>query len=112
MAVTNYTGPVQSDAGFQAGSSTIITFKERGTISVTITALAAAAEEDLDIAITNVTVGDSVIVTPTEAAMETGVSISGAWVKANGTITIRISNQSGSGLTGSTETWDYLLTRS
>jgi len=63
----------------------------RKTSTITITALAAAAEEDVTITDAKVHVGDVVIVNTTAAA-ETGLAILGCWVAAEGTITVRVSN--------------------
>lgn len=63
----------------------------RATGTMTCTALAAAAEEDITITDAKVRVGDVVVVN-TSAAAETGLAILGAWVAAAGTITVRISN--------------------
>lgn len=93
-------------------SATEVTRIEKGTIAVTLAASLAAAEEDVSLTIANATVGDMVIVTPLNASMETGVCICGAWVSANGTVKVRISNVSGSTLTGSTANWQYCLIRS
>ena len=91
------------------GVATDLTLGLKGTVSVTVSALAAAAEEDIDVTISGAAVGDVVWVNPTEAAAETGLSISAAWVSAADTVSIRVSNQSGVGLTGSTENWNYVL---
>ena len=63
----------------------------RKTGSMTCTALAAAAEEDITITDSKVHVGDVVVVNTTTAA-ETGLAIVGAWVASEGTITVRITN--------------------
>jgi hydrogenase maturation factor len=63
----------------------------RKTASMTITALAAAAEEDVTITDAQVRPGDVVVVTTT-AAPETGLAILQAWCTAAGTISVRISN--------------------
>jgi len=113
MGRTTFNGPVRSENGFQFGTDdTQITKMEKGTVSVTVSALAAAAEEDIDVTITGAATADMVMVNPTEAAAETGLSVSAAWVSATDTVTIRVSNQDGSGLTGSTENWRYLLIQS
>ena len=114
MGQTTVSGPSRSKAGFQTGESgTQLTLIEKDTVSVTVAALAAAAEADVDVTVTGATpLTDMVSVSPPEAAMEAGLSISAAWVSAADTVTIRMSNQSGSGLTGSTEDWQYILTRS
>lgn len=106
------TGDLTAATVAVGSSGTILTKILKGTIAVTIAADAAAAEEDVSLTITAATVGDIVIVTPLNASMETGVGIVAAWVSANGTVKVRISNFNGSGLTGSTQNWQYCLIRS
>lgn len=84
----------------------------KGTVSVTVAADAAAAEEDITVTITGAAAGDIVVVTPLAAAMETGVAIIGAWVSAADTVKIRVSNVHTSTLTGSTALWSYLIIKS
>lgn len=113
MAQSNWSGPIKSTNGLIVGSAgTQITKIEKGTVSVVVSALAAAAEEDIDVTISGAAAGDIVLACPTEAAAETGLAILGAWVSAADTVTIRIGNTSGSGLTGSTANWSYLLIKS
>lgn len=112
-ATTSVTGAtVVATTSATIGSGTAITKIVKSTIAVTISALAAAAEEDIDVAVTGAAVGDSVIVTPLEATMETGVAVLGAWVLSAGNITIRVGNTHTSSLTGSTSNWQCLLIRS
>ncbi len=94
------------------GTGTILTRVVKGTVSVTVAATAAAGEEDVVLTISGAEAGDYISFTPTEAAMEAGLSISGAFVSDDDEVTLRLSNQSGSGLTGSTEDWTYLLIKS
>lgn len=83
-----------------------------GSASVTVTALAAAAEEDYSITEANATVGDIVVASWDDAGAETGASIQAAWVSAAGTIKVRNSNLNASaGLTGGTRTIRYALIR-
>lgn len=84
----------------------------KGTVAVTISALAAAAEEDLDVTVTGAAAGDIVIVTPLEATMEAGVAILGSWVVSANTVTIRVGNTAGTSLTGSTTNFSYLIIKS
>lgn len=77
--------------------------------SVTVSALAAGAEEELTISDSDAEVGDVVAVSPSEALDEAGLSVSSARVSAAGTIKVRISNQSGGSLTGSTEDLYYSI---
>lgn len=72
----------------------------RFTTSVTVSALTAAAEEDVTISEPRVRVGD-VIVANTLAAPETGLVILAAWVDAVGSIKLRLGNVNASdALTG------------
>lgn len=106
-------GTVKATSGLAAGSDgTTITKILKGTVSVVISALAAAAEEDKDVTITGAAAGDIVVVTPLEATMETGVAILGAWVVSADTVTIRIGNTHTSSLTGSTTNFSYLIIKS
>jgi hypothetical protein len=109
MARTHFSGPVQSYNGFIAGTAGAeVKAILSGTVSVTISALSAAAEEDVDVTITGLAAGDIVTLMPPEAAMEAGVMFN-CWVGAANTLSIRITNASGSSLTGSTTSWTYLL---
>lgn len=113
MGQSTFSGPVVSKAGFKAGTNgTTLSQITKGAIAVTVSTLAAAGEEDLDITITGAAVGDVIIVNPLEAAAEAGVSVSAVWISAADTLTIRVSNQSGSELTGSTANWNYTLIKS
>lgn len=82
-----------------------------GDISVTVSALAAAAEEVISLSISDAAVGDIVVMTPPEAAIEAGLSVLRAHCSAAGTVKLKVGNDSGSGLTGSTESWKYCLLR-
>jgi len=84
----------------------------KGTVSVTLAATAAAAEEDVSLTITGAAAGDIVIMTPLNAAMETGVAIVACWVSAANTVKVRISNVHTSSLTGSTASWSYCVIQS
>lgn len=92
-------------------SGTVITRVLKGTVSATVSALAAAAEEDVDVAFANAAAGDVVVVTPLEATAETGLTWH-AWVLSAGNLTLRFGNASGSSLTGSTSNWSVLIYQS
>jgi hypothetical protein len=94
------------------GTGTILTRVVKGTVSVTVAATAAAGEEDVVLTISGAEAGDSISLTPPVAAMETGLSIAGVWVSDDDEVTVRLSNLSGSSLTGSTTNWTYLLIKS
>lgn len=94
-------------------SGTLLTKILKGTVSVTLAATAAAAEEDVTLTITGAAAGDIVILTPLNAAMETGVAVIGAWVSAADTVKVRISNvNAAASLVGSTALWSYLIIKS
>jgi hypothetical protein len=113
MGRSTFSGPVESTGGFIAGSGgTQITKIKKGTVSVTVAADAAAAEEDITLTISGAAPGDSIFLTPLNAAMETGVGIAAVWVSAANTVKVRVSNFNGSSLTGSTSNWQYLLIQS
>lgn len=79
-----------------------------GTSSVVIAADAAAAEETLSFNISGIAPGDLVVFSPLNASMETGVGTVATWVSATDTVKLRISNFSGSSLSGSTGAWTYV----
>jgi hypothetical protein len=106
MGSSHITGSVSIGGGTQI--SKIL----KGTVEVTVSALAAAAEEDISVTISGAAAGDIVCVTPLDAAMETGVGLIAAWVSAANTVKIRVSNFSGSSLTGSTANWSYMVVKS
>lgn len=113
MGATNFQSIPRFENGCKVGSAgTTITKIEKGTVSLTVTTLAAAAEEDLTAAITGVQVGDVILLTPREAAAETGLALLGAWVSDTDEITVRIGNTHTDALTGGANTWDYVLIRS
>lgn len=94
-------------------SGTLLSKILKGTVSVTLAATAAAAEEDVSLTITGAAAGDIVIMTPLDAAMETGVAIVAAWVSAANTVKVRISNvNAAAALTGSTANWSYCIIQS
>jgi hypothetical protein len=97
--------------GIAAGDksqASAITLTLAGTVSVTVAALTAASEADVDVTVTGAQVGDLVQIAPRDAAAETGL-MTCAWVSAANTVTVRMTNASGSTLTGSTSNWDYIL---
>jgi hypothetical protein len=98
---------VSASLAIGSGGATIKAIKT-GTLAVTVTALADGAEEEYDLTVTGAAAGDIIIVHPTDAAAETGLAIIGAWVAGANTVTVRVSNVKGSGLTGSTASWPYL----
>lgn len=111
MGQSNLSGPLRSNAGFQAGadgSQIQAVYKASG--SVTVPAIAAGAESDQTITVTGAQDGDAVSVSPPNAAAEAGLSWS-AWVSAANTVSIRLQNNSASPLSGSTANWSALVTR-
>lgn len=77
--------------------------------AVTVSTLAAGAEEELSISDSDAEVGDVIVASPSEAMDEAGLSISSVRVSAAGTIKVRISNQSGSALAGGANNLDYAI---
>lgn len=113
MGRTTFSGPVRSNNGFEIGSSgSTLSLVQKGSVSVTVAALTAGSEADVAVTVTGALAGDAVILTPPNAAMETGLGIAAAWVSASDEVSIRMSNFSGSTLTGSTSSWSYVLIRS
>ena len=85
-------------------------FKGSGTI--TVAAITPEASADYDITDANAAVGDVVSVSLLEADMEAQLMVVGAWIAADGTISVRIANQAASGgsnLTGGAATVHYTL---
>lgn len=76
--------------------------------SVTVTALAAGAEETYTITDADAKLGDIIVASPA-AGVEAGWGITKAWVSADNTIKISASNFSGSGLTGGSLTIHYAI---
>lgn len=114
MAKTTFSGPVISKNGFQAGTSgTQITQILKGTVSVVVPAITAAASTDVTVTIAGAAAGDIVVVSPADAAMETDLLVVGAWASAANTVKIRLANNDGSNAaTGSTSNWSYLVIKS
>ena len=102
-------------------SSTQLSLAGQGTIyvgsgSITVAALAAAAEADYTISDDNAVAGDVVLASPANAMAEQGFSLVAAWVSASGTVKVRVSNLGGAGaqgaLVGGANTLYYALIRS
>lgn len=110
---THFKGPVVSENGFQAGAAgSEIALIKKGTVSVTVAALAAGAEADVTVTVSGAAAGDIALVTPTNAAAETGLAIIACWVSAADTTKIRMSNvNAAAALVGSTEAWAYCIIR-
>ena len=95
------------------GSGTTLTFIKKGTVSVTVSALAAAAEEQYSLSIADAAVGDIIIMNPPAAAAETGLAQILCYVASAGSVGLRVSNvNAAAALTGSTSNWSYCLIRS
>lgn len=91
---------------------TPLTYCERGTITVTPSAIGAATSGDTALTIANAAVGDTVIMTPPATALTAGLVQGQAWVSANGTVQLRIANVTAGSLTPASGTWEYVLLRS
>jgi hypothetical protein len=83
---------------------------ESGQVSITVPALLAGANADVNATITGLADGDIVTLMPDNAAMEADLAIVAVWVSAADTITVRLANIGALTLTGSTTNWDYLWT--
>lgn len=132
MAATHFSGPIVCPGGFvgpltgaltgtavsastslTVGSGTAITKMQRFAPSVTVTTLAAAAEEEYTLTCTGVAAGDSIVANPSAAAAETGLAVVLAWVSAANTVKVRVTNLNASAaLSGSTSAWNILSVRS
>jgi histidyl-tRNA synthetase len=83
---------------------------EGRSASVTVSTLAAAAEEEYTITDADATVGDIIVCSFDNAGMETGMCICGAWVSANGTIKVRVTNvNAAAALVGGSRTLRYQI---
>lgn len=107
--VTAASGNTAIAGSLAVGGGTALAKILKGVVSVTISALAAGALEDIEVTISGVAAGNSISVTPLLAAMEAGVSIVGAFYSDTNKIKIRVANLSGSSLTGSTSNFTYLI---
>ncbi len=90
MAITNYSGPVQSDNGFLVGAGKVLSKLLSGSASLNFASIAAAESADLTITVTGAAVGDSVAL-GLPAAPAAGL-VFNAFVSAANTVTIRASN--------------------
>ena len=81
-----------------------------GSGAVTVSALAAGAQEDLQISDSNAKDGDVVCVTLAAAGYEAGMIVTG-YVSAAGAVEVRVNNTSGGALTGGATTAYYTLIR-
>lgn len=90
MAITNFSGPVQSDNGFIVGSGASVTGILRGSASLDFASIAAAASADLTITVTGAAVGDAVV-GALPAAPAAGL-VFNVFVSAANTVTVRASN--------------------
>lgn len=90
MAITNFSGPVQSDNGFIVGSGSTVSAIFKGSASLDFASIAAAASADLTITVTGAAVGDSVALA-LPAAPAAGL-VFNAFVSATNTVTVRASN--------------------
>lgn len=113
MSQTTFSGPVRSLNGFISGSSgTQLSLIQKGSVTVVVAALTAGSEADVAVTVAGALAGDSIVINPPNSAMETGLGIAAVWVSASNTVSIRMSNFSGSTLTGSSTSWSYVLIRS
>lgn len=90
MAITNFSGPVQSDNGFIVGTGSTVSAVLKGSASLDFASIAAAASADLTITVTGVAVGDSVALA-LPAAPAAGL-VFNAFVSATNTVTVRATN--------------------
>ena len=113
MGRSTFSGPVRSNAGFEAStSSTTITEVLRGTVSVDIPSLATTVSADVSVTIAGAVAGDSVVMNPPTAGLTAGLQIEGAWVSAANTVDVRIRNSSGGTIDEAAGTWSFYITRS
>lgn len=114
MGKTTFSGPVISKAGFQTGvAGTAIKGILKGVVSVIVPALAASASGTVTVTIAGVAVGDVVMISPLDSAMEVDLLVAGSWVSAVDSVKIRLSNNdAANAATGSTANWSYVVIQS
>lgn len=78
--------------------------------SVTVTALATLATQNLVVVDSDAQLGDVISVSP-NASPEAGLDIGTAWVSAEGQITIKLRNGGGVALTGGVVVLNYTISR-
>lgn len=101
---SNMSGPIRS----QVMSNGLKTLGRSAV--VTVTALAAAAEETYTITDADAFVGDVINVSP-GTTLEAGWGTIAQWVSADGTISVKASNFGVGALTGGSLTLYYTITR-
>lgn len=105
-------GSVDASTAKVGASGSTLSLIKKGTISVTVSALAAGDEEEYDLAIADAAVGDIVMMNPPAAAAEAGLAAVLCWVIGAGHVGLRVSNlNAAAALTGSTANWSYCLIR-
>ena len=114
MSTSTTSSAIRAEGGLATGASdSIITRVIKGTVSVVVPTTAADTVADIDLTIAGAALGDIVVITPTDTAMEVDLLVTNAWVASANTVTVRIFNKDGANaLTGSTQSWNYILIRS
>lgn len=106
-------GSVKADAGLAAGESgTLVTFIEKGTVSVDLGNITAGTSADTSVTVTGAATGDTVVMCPPATAMTTGLVVGQAWVSAADTVKIRVYNESAGDIDEAAADWTYLIIRS
>lgn len=106
VAATVLTASTSAAVG--SGGAVIKAIKT-GAATLTVSALAAATQEDLSLTITGAAAGDIVILMPPNAALEPALGVVGAWVSGANTAKVRIANLDPvSPLVGGANDWNYL----
>lgn len=99
-------GPIRSYSGPRSSGGTL---GRQGAI--TIAAITTGASADYTIADVDAQIGDVISVSLANADMEASLGVIGAWVSAEGTISVRILNSGAGTLTGGAAVVYYTITR-
>jgi regulator of RNase E activity RraA len=79
-------------------------------VAVDPDAISANTSGTVDVTISNVQVGDIIVLTP-PSSIEDDLIFQGATVTAANTVTIKIRNLSGVAVNGASRDWSYIITR-
>lgn len=107
MAITNFSGPVQSDNGFLVGAGKSLTKLLSNSAALNFPSISANAYADLTITVTGAAVNDAVIM-GLPAAPAAGL-VFNAFVSATDTVTVRASNTSASPVDAASATYNVVV---
>lgn len=84
----------------------------KGTVTVNLASVAAAAVTETTLTISGATAGDIVVLVPPAAGLTAGLCVCDARVSAADTVKVRVINGSAGVIDEASGTWDYVLIRS